>query len=93
MILNPKTPPQRPQLAAIELLVHAVETAVVALSAAHPNIEHDLRNDPLPPIDKLADCAVDRAIDMLDALDRYRRSVHDLDRIHRETHLEDDTIF
>jgi hypothetical protein len=70
-----------PQLAAVELLVHATETAIVALCAAHPGIEHALRRVPEPAIDHLADQVVESALATLDALERYRRLLHDIQRL------------
>ena len=70
-----------PQLAALDLLVHATETAVVALCAAHPGIERALRLVPEPAIDHLADHVVERALATLDALDRYRVLLDDIQRL------------
>jgi len=92
MTLEPETLRRSPQLAALAILREAAETAIVALCAAHPTIEHALRNDPLPSLDRLADHVVDHAMLMLDALDRYRLLLHDLDRLHRGL-AEEDVIF
>jgi hypothetical protein len=70
-----------PQLAALDLLVHATETAIVALCAAHPGIEHALRVIPEPAIDHLADRVVERALATLDALARYRVLLDDIQRL------------
>lgn len=89
MRIDPQSLRESPQLAALELLVQAAETATIALCAAHPSIEHDLRHFPEPPIERLADHLIDRATVMLDALDRYRRLLRDLDRLRRAA-LDDD---
>lgn len=93
MILDPQTLRHNPQLAAIELLLHAAETAIIAVCAAHPNIEHDLRNDPELPIDKLAEDLVDQASHMLDALGYYRQLLHQLHQLNTGRLPEDDLIF
>jgi hypothetical protein len=89
MSLDPETLRHNPQLAAIDLLVQTAETAIVALCAAHPAIEHKLRHDPHPPIECLADHVVHQAMKLLDALDRYQILLHDLDRLDR---LDDDAF-
>ncbi len=53
MMLDVKALRDSPQLAAIELLIQAADTTVVALCAAHPALDHDLRPDPEPVIDGL----------------------------------------
>jgi len=75
--LNPQVPRRRPQLATVEVLT----SVLVALCAAHPLIELDLktRTEPVLPIDHLADRAVEQAIQLLDALDRYRLAHYDLE--------------
>jgi hypothetical protein len=90
--LNPGALRRSPQLAAIAILREAAEATIVALCAAHPAIEHTLRHDPLPSIDRLADHVADHAMLMLDALDRYQLLVHDLDR-RRGPPAEEDAIF
>ena len=70
-----------PQLAALDLLVHATQTAIVALCAAHPGIEYALRLVPEPAINHLADHVVERALTMLDALERCRRLLDDIQRL------------
>ena len=92
MNLDPEVLRRSPQLAAIAILRDAAETTIVALCATHPAIEHTLRHDPLPSIDRLADHVVDHAMLMLDALDRYQLLVHDLDR-RRGLLAEEDAIF
>ncbi len=91
MTLDPKLLRRRPQLAAVELLTQALETTLVALCAAHPLIERDLkaRTKPVPPTDYLADRAAERAIDLLDALDRYRLCQYDLDHARQRPPNED----
>jgi hypothetical protein len=53
-----------PQLDAIELLIQAADTSVVALCAAHHGLQHDLRPGPQPVVDRLADQLVDRITGM-----------------------------
>lgn len=65
-----------PQLGSIELLVHAAEIAIIALCAAHPSVERELDED-APPGDRLADRVIDRAMTLLDTLDRYRLFLED----------------
>lgn len=72
MSVDPNTLRHSPQLAALELLAEAAETAIVALCAAHPALEHELGDDPQPAIEQLADQVIDQAFHALDALDRYR---------------------
>jgi hypothetical protein len=78
-----------PQLAALDLLVHATETAIVALCAAHPAIQYALRHNPEPPIEHLADHVVEQALATLNALDRYRVLLDDLQRLDTGS-LDDD---
>jgi len=69
---------------------------VVALCAAHPLIELDLnaRTEPVLPIDHLADRAVERAIQLLDALDRYRLAQYDLEHArHARSHAPEQDAF
>lgn len=65
-----------PQLGSLELLVHATEVAIIALCAGHPRIERELDDLALPG-DQLADRILDRAMALLDAVDRYRLLLHD----------------
>lgn len=65
-----------PQLGAIDLLAHATEVAIIALCAAHPCVERELDDDALPG-DVLADRIIDRAMSLLNAVDRYRLLLHD----------------
>jgi hypothetical protein len=93
MTLDPQILRHRPQLAAVEMLTHALETTLVALCAAHSLIELDLQAspEPFPSSDHLADRAVERAIELLDALDRYRLCQYDLE--HGRPPLNDDDLF
>jgi hypothetical protein len=92
MNLQPEIVRKSPQLAALTMLTHATETAIIALCAAHPAIEHHLKPDPQPSLDRLADHVVDHAMLLLDAVDRYRRLLDDLDRTHQAL-AEEDAIF
>lgn len=65
-----------PQLGCLDLLAHATEVAIVALCAAHPGVERQLDDDALPG-DQLADRIIDRAMTLLEAVDRYRLLIHD----------------
>ena len=89
MMLDPELLRESPQLAAIELLVQAAETTVVALCAAHPGLEHDLRPDPEPVVDRLADRLVDRISCMREGIHQYCRSLDHLQRL-RRCPLDDD---
>jgi len=91
--LSPEILRQNPQLAALETLLQATENAIIAVIAAHPNLEHRRDGVPLLPIDSLADHLVEHAQVMLDSLDRYRILLRDLERLRRGTLLEDDLIF
>lgn len=81
MTLDSQILRRRPQLATVEVLTSVLETTLVALCAAHPLIELDLktRTEPVLPIDHLADRAAEQAIHLLDALDRYRLAHYDLE--------------
>ncbi len=65
-----------PQLGSIEMLAHATEVAIIALCAAHPSVERELGEDASPG-DLLADRVIDRAMTLLEAVDRYRLLLHD----------------
>ena len=67
---------QSPQVGCLDLLAHATEVAIIALCAAHPAVEHELDDDALPR-DRLADCIIERAMTLLDAVDRYRLLLQD----------------
>lgn len=66
----------KPQLGPLDMLTHATEIAIVALCASHPRVEHELDDSALPS-DIIADRLIDRAIALLEAVDRYRLLLHD----------------
>jgi hypothetical protein len=66
----------KPQLAPLDLLAHATEIAIVALCASHPRVEHEIDDSALPG-DITADSIIERALALLEALDRYRLLLHD----------------
>lgn len=80
-----------PQLAAVDLLRQTIETTLVALCAAHPRIEHVLKADPQPSLDRLADHIVNQAMLLLDVLDRYCHLLDQLDRLRRGLTTQEDT--
>jgi MSHA biogenesis protein MshM len=87
---------RRPQLATVEVLTSVLETTLVALCAAHPLIELDLktRTDPVLPIDHLADRVAEQAIQLLDALDRYRLAQYDLEHArHARSQAPEEDVF
>jgi hypothetical protein len=67
---------REPQLGALDMLTHATEVAIVALCASHPRVEHEL-DDSAQPGDITADRVIDRAMALLEAVDRYRLLLHD----------------
>lgn len=67
---------REPQLAPLDMLTHATEIAIVALCASHPVVEHEL-DDSASPGDITADRIIDRAMALLEAVDRYRLLLHD----------------
>jgi hypothetical protein len=67
---------REPQLAPLDMLTHATEIAIIALCASHPRVEHELDDSALPG-DITADRIIDRAMALLDAVDRYRLLLHD----------------
>jgi|KBSMisStaDraftv2_1062788.scaffolds.fasta_scaffold58924_3 hypothetical protein len=89
MMLGPQLLRESPQLAALELLIQAADTTVVALCAVHRGLEHELRPDPQPVVDRLADRLVDRIACMRDGIHRYCRALDDLQRLRRLS-LDDD---
>lgn len=93
MMLDAKLLRESPQLAAIELLIQAAETTVVALCAAHPSLEHELSPDPVPVVDRLADRLVDRITFIRDGIQQYCRSLDDLHRLRRCSLDDDDPDF
>jgi hypothetical protein len=88
--LDVKSLRDSPQLAAIELLIQAADTTVVALCAAHPGLEHHLRPDPEPVVDRLADRLVDRITCMRDGIQQYCKTLDNLHRLRRCSVLDDD---
>ena len=90
MMLDVKSLRDYPQLAAIELLIQAADTTVVALCAAHLGLDHELRPDPQPVIDRLADRLVDRIACLREGIQQYRRTLDDLHRLRRRSLLDDD---
>lgn len=93
MILDSLILRKHPELAILELFAQTAETAILALCAVHPAIEHVLRNDPQPPLERLADGIVEHAYALLDALDRYRSLLHESDPLRSRTALDDHSIF
>ncbi len=93
MMLDPELLRQSPQLAAIELLIQAADTTVVALCAAHPGLDHDLSPDPEPAVDRLADRLVDRISCMRDGIHLYCRFLNELQRLRRCSLDDDDPDF
>lgn len=96
MTLDSQILRRRPQLATVEVLTSVLETTLVALCAAHPLIELDLkaRTEPVLPIDHLADRAVEQAIQLLDALDRYRLAQYDLEHVrHARSQAPEEDVF
>ncbi len=91
MMLDTDLLRESPQLAALELLIQAADTTVVALCAAHPALEHELRPDPEPVVDRLADRLVDRISHMHDGIHQYCRSLGELQR-RRQLLLDDDEL-
>jgi hypothetical protein len=67
---------REPQLGALDMLTHATEVAIIALCASHPSVEHELDDAALPG-DIAADRVIDRAMSLLEAVDRYRLLLHD----------------
>ncbi len=92
MMLDPELLRESPQLAAIELLIQAAEMTVVALCAAHPGLQHELRPDPEPVVDRLADRLVDRISCMRDGIHQYCRTLNDLQRLRRCSLDDDDDL-
>lgn len=67
---------REPQLAPIDMLTHATEIAIVALCASHPRVEHEL-DELASAADITADRIIERAMALLEAVDRYRLLLHD----------------
>jgi hypothetical protein len=76
MTLDPQTLRNHPELAALDLLENTIETVFVALCAVHPTLQHELRHDPQPPLEHIADQIYERAAALLAVLDRYRLLLH-----------------
>jgi hypothetical protein len=93
VILDSEILRKHPELAILDLLAQAAETAILALCAVHPAIEHELRDDPAPPPEHLADLIVEQASALLDALDRYRPLLHDYDPLRSRSAIDDDSSF
>jgi len=89
--LCPETLRTSPQLASLDLLANSLETAIVSLCAAHPSIERKPAEITLP-IDRLADRIVTRATLTLEAVDRYRHLLHQLELLYAQS-LDDDVDF
>ena len=64
------------QLGSLDMLTHATEIAIIALCASHPRVEQEL-DDTASPGDITADHVIDRAMALLEAVDRYRLLLHD----------------
>lgn len=90
MTLDPESLRDNPHLAVLELLIHAADTTVVALCAAHPGLEHELRPDPEPVVDRLADRLVNRISCMRDGIHQYCRSLGELQRLRRRSPDDND---
>lgn len=90
MTLDPESLRDNPHLAVLELLIQAADTTVVALCAAHPGLEHPLRPDPEPVVDRLADRLVGRISCMRDGIHQYCRSLRQLQRLRRRTPDDDE---
>jgi hypothetical protein len=67
---------REPQLGSLDMLTHATEIAIIALCASHPRVEQEL-DDTASPGDITADHVIDRAMALLEAVDRYRLLLHD----------------
>jgi hypothetical protein len=65
-----------PQIGPLDMLTHATEIAIIALCASHPRVEHELDEHALPG-DINADRVIERAMALLEAVDRYRLLLHD----------------
>lgn len=66
-----------PQVAALDVLVHVADTAIVALVAAHPDLERAFDEQP-PPLEQLADQVIEHAMLAVLAVDRYRTLLRDI---------------
>ncbi len=88
--LCPESLRETPQVAALDVLVHAADTAVVALIAAHPDLERSFDEQP-PPLEQLADQVIEHAMLAVLAVDRYRALLRDI--AHQEASFDCDTEF
>jgi hypothetical protein len=77
-VLSPTALRTSPQVASLHMLEEAIQTVIIALCAAHPDIERQ-RTDQLLPLDERADSVVDAAMSALEAIDHYRTLLHDLE--------------
>lgn len=66
-----------PQIAALDVLVHAADTAIIALVAAHPDLERSFDERP-PPLEQLADQVIEHAMLAVLAVERYRALLRDI---------------
>lgn len=73
-----------PQIAALDVLVHAAETALIALCAAHPDLERNVDGQ-LPPLEQLADRVIAHATLAVHAVDTYRALLRDVDHLGRSS--------
>lgn len=78
--LRPESLRATPQIAVLDVLVHAADTAIVALCAAHPDLEQPTDELP-PPLEQLADRIVEHAMLAVYAIERYRALLHDITRL------------
>lgn len=67
---------REPQLATLDMLTRATEITIIALCASHPRVEQELDESALPS-DMDADRIIERAMALLEAVDRYRLLLHD----------------
>jgi len=75
--LCPESLRETPQVAALDVLVHAADTAVVALIAAQPDLERSFDEQP-PPLEQLADQVIEHAMLAVLAVDSYRALLRDI---------------
>jgi hypothetical protein len=79
---------REPQLGPLDMLTHATEVAIVALCASHPRVEHELDERAMPG-DINADRIIERAMALLEAVDRYRLLLHDPRALDHPPPMED----
>jgi hypothetical protein len=58
------------------MLTRATEIAIIALCASHPRVEHEL-DDLASAGDLTADHIIERAMALLESVERYRLLLHD----------------